>query len=375
MSSLLRASRGALAALVTLAACGDNTGAAQPDAADPTGDGSPASPTAIAVSGTFAPGEPGVMSKLDVDALEVAVRVAPNGAVAEDPILRVLGDELFVVNRAAGNNVTILDASTYAVQEQLATGAGSNPQDVAVVGSKLYVPGFGTAGVVVATRGSTTTSTIDLSALDPDGKPDCVSAFAVGADVYVACELLDANFSARGPGKVVVIDSATDTVRATLTLSTANPFGVFAQLPDGRLVIPTVPSFGDVTSGCIEAITPGATPTAGGCLVQSTALGGFPARLAVTEGLLWIVASSFDTGPVGRLQGYDLAAGTLWPEPVTPASQLVVDVAPCPNGKVVVADQTTAANGLRVYEGATEVTTAPLSIGIAPASNHGLACF
>jgi len=47
----------------------------------------------------------------------------------------------------------------------------------------------------------------------------------------------------------------------------------------------------------------------------------------------------------------------------------------CPDGSVVVADPTIGANGLRVYQGNTEKTTAALPIGLPPASTHGLVCY
>jgi len=35
----------------------------------------------------------------------------------------------------------------------------------------------------------------------------------------------------RGPGKVYVVDTATNAIKTPLTLSTNNPFGVFEQIP------------------------------------------------------------------------------------------------------------------------------------------------
>jgi hypothetical protein len=361
-----------------LVACYDDKPSITPDAAPP--DAPTTGPRAVSVAGTFVPGEPGVMSALDLASLEVAERVAPTGAVAEDPMIRHIGDELFVVNRGSGNNVTILDATTFAVKEQIATGAGSNPQDIAVVGDKLYVPAFGTAGVVVLRRGTTTISTIDLSSLDPDGQPNCISAFRVDADIYVACELLDESFQAREPGVVVVIDSATDQVRTMVTLANLNPFGVFERMPaeaGGDLVIPTVPDFVDFSTGCIERITPGETPAAAGCVVSNQALDGFAAsvdfQMLGSTPMLWAIVSKFDSEARGNLQGYDLAIDELWPEPISPPAQVLVDVAICPDS-VVVADQAMAANGLRVYRNGLEVTTAPLSVGLRPSANRGLVC-
>lgn len=371
-------------AVFAAAACGDNHLRIEPDAGvGPVGN--PADPPrAVVVSGNFTPGEVGIMSALDLDAMQITEHVAPNGAVAEDPIIRYADGELFVINRNSGNNITILDSRTFAVKEQLATGAGSNPQDVAAVRNKLYVPAFGTAGVVVLTRGSTAISTIDLSSLDPDGQPNCVSAFRVVHDVYVACELLDENFSARGPGKIVVIDTLTDTVRATVTMTNANPFGVFERMPaeaGGDLVIPTVPSFFDATQGCVERIAPGSTPVANGCVVTNQALGGFVSRidfqLLGTVPIQWMVVNNgqFGAGVRANLQGYDLAGEQLWPAPISPDSQLLVDAVVCPNGLIVVADQTMASNGLRVYDGGSEKTSAALAFGLKPNSARGLVCY
>lgn len=374
-----------LALLTLLAACGDNSAAVGPDAGSSDGgpDAAPAAPRAVVVAGDFvSPGFSGVMSALDLGSMEMSQRVAPNGAIGNDPFLRKFGGELFVVNRAEGNNVTILDATTFALVEQLATGAGSNPQDVAVVGNKLFVPAMGTAGVVVATRGSTTTSTIDLSDLDPDGKPDCVSAYAIGGDVYVACGMLDQNFAPRGNGKVVVLDGATHERTATIELTFPNPFGAFEEIPEdagGGLVIPTV-SFAS-TDGCVERITTGATPGNAGCVVTNAALGGYAGRIEMqalgTTTMMWMIVPNgmFGAGERSRLEGYDLGTSMLWPDPITPEAQLLVDVAVCPNDLLVVADKTTAANGLRVYESATEKTSSPLAIGLKPASSRGVICY
>ncbi|HLL23083.1 MAG TPA: hypothetical protein VK427_13175, partial [Kofleriaceae bacterium] len=267
-------------------ACGDNTRATAPDASGPdaTTDAAPGPSRAVVVAGDFVtPGFSGTMASLDIAAKSVDQNVAPAGAIGNDPVLRHIGSELFVVNRAAGNNVTIFDAATLVVKEQLGTGAGSNPQDVAVAGTKLFVPAMGTKGVVVLTRGSTTRDTIDLSALDPDGLPDCVSAIRVGTDIYVACGLLDGMFIPRGPGKVVVIDAATLGVRATITLTKANPFGTFTELPNnGGIVIPTF-EFGNATASCLEHVSVGPTAASQGCLVQNADVGGYIVRAAVHE--------------------------------------------------------------------------------------------
>ena len=54
---------------------------------------------------------------------------------------------------------------------------------------------------------------------------------------------------------------------------------------------------------------------------------------------------------------------------------MIGDLAVCPGGEIVVADKTMDANGLRVYRGTTEVTTAALPIGKPPLSSRGIVCY
>src|SRR5258706_7693843 len=89
--------------IVLFAACGGN--GEPPDI--------PTQNRAVVVAGDFSPGSPGVMSALDLETDQMDQRVAPNGAVGDDPVIRRDHAELFVVNRADGNNVTILDAITF----------------------------------------------------------------------------------------------------------------------------------------------------------------------------------------------------------------------------------------------------------------------
>jgi hypothetical protein len=369
---------------LALAACGGNDKLT--DAAPPV-DAPPGPPRAVVVAGDFQPGNPGALSLLDMTSKVVSQKVGPALAVGDDPVLRHFDGELFIVNRSDGNNVTILDDQTLALKEQLGTGTGSNPQDVAVVGTRLYVPAFGGKGVVVVTRGSTAIKEIDLSADDPDGKPNCNSAYRVGNDVYVSCELLDNTgmfLPPRGPGKVYVIDTANDAVKTTLTLTTKNPFGLFEQVPPtapnaGDLLIPSV-DFAD-GSGCIERIKPGASPSALGCLVTNTGangLGGYASRIAFQidgpVAIMWVAIPT--TFPKAELRVFDMGTASLWAGALNPTTQVVGDLAFCPTGDTVVSDTTMNVNGLRIYGASTiETTTAVMPVGFVPSSSHGLACY
>jgi DNA-binding beta-propeller fold protein YncE len=363
--------------VLLLAACGDD--GSSPSHADAGLDAGPASVRAVVVAGDFNVGSPGVLSVVDVESRTAMPNVGPAMAVDHDPVLRKHGDELFVVNRGL-NNVTILDASSFSFVEQLSTGAGSNPQDVAVLGDRLFVATFMGKGLVAVRRGSAELTEIDLSADDPDGVPNCTSVYRVDDRLFVACELLDESFAPRGPGKVYVVGATSLEVESTLTLSTANPINLLEQLPAGAphagdLVIGTI-TF-STGAGCIERITTGEKPNAAGCLVDNKALGGYAARVGyradAAGGALWLVVSQPDFSTVVRT--YDPDADEV-SEPVSMAGQAPLDLAICPDGHVVVSDAPFGgAGGVRIYDGVTEKTTSPLSVGLNPTSVAGLACY
>lgn len=366
-------------------ACGDDRsapdalnnisdGSAQPVDAPPAGS---ASPNAVVVAGDFSTA--GLMSHVVAgDTPTVDMNVAPSGAVGVDPVLRHFGTDLVVVNRVE-NNITLLDDKTFALIDQLSTGSSSDPQDVAIAAGKLYVPIFGGSGVAVLERGTPPTLTfINLSEDDPDGKPNCASAFTVGTDVYVTCDLLDngsANLPVRagsaGLGEVFVIDSGSDAIRAKFRLTTANPVGLLEPSGDGNLVTST-DNFA-TGSGCVEKIAVGATPSST-CLVTNATMGGFVSRMQFDGNSLMVAAvDSFGSaGEVGTLVTYDLVSTVT---PLSSPAEVITDVAMCPNHTLVAADVKSGAAGVRVYSESSEKTSSPLAVGLPPASQHGLVCY
>jgi DNA-binding beta-propeller fold protein YncE len=372
--------------LVLLVACGDGNSHTTPDAAvttdsSPTADAPVPTPRAIVLGADFS-SNTGVVSKLDVTSLQMQSNVVASAATS-DPVIRHIGTNLYVINRSVGENVTVLDANTLAVVGQYSTGAGSNPQDVAVVGNKLYVPANGTAGVVVLDNGTVSkTIALDTAVGDPDGKPDCNAAYAVGADVYVTCDLLDASFSPRGPGKLVVIDSATDTVRTTIALPDKNPQGPLIKTPQssafgGDLLVSLVPAFDTYTSGCIARITPGMTPTATCATgLNNSDLAGFANGISIGDAMYVtvVVDQNFSTVSA-QLRKVDLATGMLASAPISGSSEQITDVATCPDGSIVTADATMNAAGVRVFKTGSERTTSAIPIGLPPIFSGGIVCY
>ncbi|CAN5325484.1 hypothetical protein BH11MYX1_BH11MYX1_58170 [soil metagenome] len=353
-------------------ACGDNKTQTGADAAvdtKPTVDAAPAASRAVAVAGDFS-APPGTIGSLLVDSLAVQQGVT-SGVVSDDPQLRKIGGTLYVINRDT-NNVTGLDATTFALRGQLGTGAGSNPQDVAVVGDTLYVPVLGGTGVVYGKLDDATFTAIDLASAvgDPDGHPDCTSAIAVGTDVYVGCADLG-NFSPRGNGVLVVIDATTNTVRTHIALPVPNPQAL-SKLLGTDIIITTY----DAAAGCTIKVTPGATPTAT-CLTMNAALGGQPIAFDVSGTMLWFAYSAADFAH-SWARSYDTTTATYAPTKLTPDTQAITDIAACPDGKVVVMDAPFGAanpGGFRVYHGAIELTSAALPLGIKPVYGDATVCY
>jgi len=376
-----------ISTVLLAAACGGTDEHVDPmvDAAvdGPGGDGPiTPMPTAIAVAGDF--NVTGILSRLDV----ASRTMTPNalaGVAGGDPYLRVLGNELFIVNRASGENITVVRRSPLGFVDQFGTGGGSNPRDVAVVGDKLYVPALGTAGVVVIDRTTRATTTISLASLDPDdGKPDCVSAYAVGDRVFVSCGLLDQSFMPRGNGRIAVIDTTDDSLVTDFELPFPNPLGNMVATPPGStfggdLLVPTVPSFTDTSTGCLVRVSTGSTPAANGCAVTNQDADGYLNHVDVSPDgdKVWLASFRYSADfsmEFGTLRAIDLTDGTLGPV-VSNSAHIINDVAACPGGYVVAADATFGAAGLRVYKDGSEQTTTALDIGRATGPGNGLVCY
>jgi hypothetical protein len=376
----------ALFVLFAAAACGKNNSTSIDAPAQ--GDGSVDGPIAgsatprvliAAPPANFGP-PPGILSELDVAKLDVKQNVIA-GVVGGDPVVEQANGKLYIVNRTE-NNITVVQESDNMLVTQIATGSGSNPQDVAVVGDKLYVPAFGTAGVVVLSESTgqvITTIDLNMATGETDGKPNCVAAFAVGTDVYVACDVDDdtmMNLPPRGNGKVPVIDSTTDTVRTTVSLNVPNPQAEFTQLPDKDLMIPAQ-DFAHQQMGCVVRITPGPTPVAT-CQIQNTDVNGTVLKMSLKPApgpVLYLAVESFDAmNPTYSMSTWNvLDASTT--NSVSAAGEQIQDLVACPDGTIVAADATMAAPGVRVYKGGAELTTAALPFGEPPGFGNGMVCF
>jgi len=352
-------------------ACGDDLEAPEPEPPAPT------LPKAVVVSGDF--GSTGVLSVVDVTAGTIRTKVVA-GAAAADPVVRHLGDELLVVNRfgPTGSNVTVLNAATLEVTHQLSTGTNSNPQDAAVIDDVIYLPALETKGVVTLQRNGSH-ALIDLSALDPDGKPDCNSVYAVDGKLVITCGLLE-GFAATRDAKVVIYDP-TDGSMLVVPLAARNPVGFLQPTPKssvfgGDLLIATADFF-DATKQCLLRINP--QTGASSCAVTNAAMGGIANHYESdpTTGMLFVTPTYYDGdfNLQGALRTVDLTSAAVVPKAWSPATQAISDLAVCPDGTVITTDSTFGASGVRIFAAGVERTTAPLGIGLPPVPQNGIVCY
>ena len=314
-----------------------------------------------------------------------------SGSVTGDPVVRHIGTTTYIINRT-DNNIVLLDGTDLVLDQQISTGANTNPQDIAVIGAKLYVAAFSAAGVIVIdTANDNALSMIDLSSLDPDdGFPDCESIAAVGGTLYVSCGVLDPTmqYAPRGNGKVAVIDAQSATLTSTLDMPAENPVGWFTLSPaasmlGGDLVIGTVPNYSDFTTGCLVRVSTGSSPTAT-CAVSNADLGGYVNHSEVSDdgNFLYMAVTGYDSNfnGFGHLRGFDLTSLTLWDGSLSPDNQVIDDLTTCGDGYVIVAERTAdssgnvTSSGLHVYQDATELTTTPISIGMPTGFGNNLIC-
>jgi hypothetical protein len=369
-----------MACAALLGACGDNLGLV-PDAALPAPDGgTPA--TAFVVAGDFM--GTGVASTIALPDRAVTRNVA-DGVADGDPVVRHQEGRIYIVNRFGSDNVTVLDADSHELIAQISTGEGSNPQDVAALGDTLYVVALNTPEILIldlARPEAGVVATIDLSSLDEnDGMPDCNSIYRVENFLYVSCGVLQ-SFMPVMPGKVAIIDTSINDLNTVLSLETRNPVGFLQRAPAGSsiagdLLVATV-EFSQLTIGCIERIhTSGPMLGTSSCLISNELLGGYATDVEPGLGeTLYIAAlTSYEGGgaPNSAMTSYDLGTGELRPSPLSPASQSIFDLAWCPGDVLLAADA--ESGGIRVYESdGTELTAAPLDVGLPPVTN-GMVCY
>ena len=329
----------------------------------------PSQTTAFVVATDF---QTGSYATIGLDDRKVAP-TTPGRQLGSDAIARVFGGLLYVVNRFGSDNIQRLDPSQdFATRWQCSTGAGSNPNDIAVVNAgKAYVALFARAQLLIVNPSPQpdcsdfVLGSIDLSAYaDSDGIPDASQLAVVGDRLYVSLERLT-NFVATEPGALVVIDVNTDQVLSAITLTGKDPFGSTAGLTviDGGILVSEVGSFG-VNDGGIERIDL-ASGTAQGYVVTEDDLGGDITDFVwVSEHLAYAIISKADFS--NALVAFDPTTRMVTQTLVSSGN--LADIELDDRGELFLADRSTTQPGIRIFRASdgVELTSTPLATGLPP---------
>lgn len=181
-----------------------------------------------------------------------------------DAVARSFGGKVYVVNRLGADNIQLLDPTqNFKTLSQFSVGAGTNPQDIAVVSAeRAYVALYNEAYLLVVNpQTGATLGTIDLapwSLEDPDGLPEASSLMVVDEQLFVTLQRLERaspNYLPTGESTILRIDLRSDTVTGALPLAFDNPFGLMRLEADGTSVLLAEPGVvGNPYDGGVERI-------------------------------------------------------------------------------------------------------------------------
>ena len=301
--------------------------------------------------------------------------------IHSDAVARAHDGLVYVVNRLGGDNIQAIDpAQGYATRWQCSVENGSNPHDLAFAApDKAYVTRYERAALLIVdpTTGADCAGfvrgTIDLSPFaDGDGLPEMDQAVVVGGRLFVTLQRLDRRnfFRPTDHSLIVVIDVATDTVVASITLTGTNPFaesaGLTADPATGTLLVTEVGEFARVDDGGVERIDL-ATLTAGGFFVSESDLGGNITDVVIVDDH-HAYAIVLDATARSRVVRFDPTTRQLVATLVS-ADDFLVDIDLGPDGETLyLTDRTLRRPGIRRFAIASdaELTPAPIDTGLPP---------
>jgi hypothetical protein len=247
-----------------------------------------------------------------VDLASRAPRVGIDATLDPDTTMRIIDDELFVLQRTTGA-LRIYDPKTFAVKAELPVGdadhpAGKSlPQDFVVREDRIFVSLAGNdaehALAVLDRAAPGTVAWIGLpqDAADTDGRPEPARIHECDGKLYVALQsYVVENFQARyQKGRIAIVDPDARIVRAVIPLAGKNPYDIAALGGDCNdvVVASSATLFTEPDGeGNLERVDL-STATSRGVLMNDQGLGGRPTYLAAAAADLLYVGLYFDPQP------------------------------------------------------------------------------
>lgn len=309
---------------------------------------------------------------------------------SSDVILRSFNAQLFAVNRGTAS-IQVIDPDTFKILGNYSVGPSSNPQDIVVHNGKAYITRLDSQ--------LDTTNTDDLWIVNPltgeliqsiDLKPftandgnrvaRAAGMAQVGDFLYILLQDLSSNFKATASGKVVVLDTTTDTVvdvnkttdgTQVIQLTGRNPTSIVYSPAINRLFIADTGYFDDFFNndpatlfGGIELIDPGKNTTFG-ILIDDLLFGGYLSNVALVSATLGLV--TVDASRVASFNPTTLAVleTNLYTSPGSFLPELLVDK----NDLLWIPERNSEGNGLLKLDPSNgALLSGPLGVGAFPLS-------
>jgi DNA-binding beta-propeller fold protein YncE len=285
---------------------------------------------------------------------------------------------VYIVNRAGGDNVQVLDpASDLTVVRQYSLGLGRNLQDIAFLddGTAL-VSCYDTAELLHVDP--QTGDILDIVATggfaDADGLPETNRLHRLGDRVFLTCERLDRDnwYAPVGDSYLLVLDVATlswvdcDPVQPGvqgIRLAAANPTTDIVR--DGDRLLVGCTGYYALLDGGVDVIDPAALLSLGLEITEAALGGDVVALTGGPAGRRHVIASS--TSFATSVKAYRPGGGIQ----VLASSSAYDHAAVAWDGGqlVFVADRALGSAGVRVFDATSgvELTTAPVATGLPPA--------
>jgi len=291
-----------------------------------------------------------------------------------DAVLRWGGEHLILVERLGVDALRIFDPETLALVNEFSAGAGSNPQDVIVLGDKAYISCNNLNEILIVQWPSgILLGSVDLSAwIDEDGYAEPAGMVLINDLIFVAIQRLDRSFYwlPVGDSYLAVLDPSTDTLVdvnpgqagvQAIALPYSNPTGEIQSF-GGYLWLSCVATYG-LTDGALVRVDP-QNFLASGFLPETDFLGDIGDTGFVDGSHAWaiITDASFNT----NLYRFDPSAAES-PTFVMAGSGWVYNDLEVWNGSLYLGDQSYAADGLLVLDAwSGELEHGPVDLGLPP---------
>lgn len=224
--------------ILGLSGCMTDSGKDDRKAQDTTQVGTPRIPMVFALAsdrkttGNFA-----------VIGLDSAFKKTGIETIHSDAVVRYLGgDDIFIINRMNRDNLQVISRHNFKTVLQVALPALSNPQDVAIKDSLIYVAFMSLDKIgVFHQRDGKSEGEIDISAFADasDQLAEAIDLLFIGADLYVLTQNLDAkNGWVPLTAHLLKIDVAGKKVVNSLDLPYGNPAAMTYDSASGSIYIP-----------------------------------------------------------------------------------------------------------------------------------------